>query len=390
MSKKYSLNLPTGNLNITLRNAILSFDTLLTCGARQNPKRRYLFISKVLGKYVPCRPQTMRDAYRRLAAEVLGQGLPGGVRVMGVAETATALGAGVAEEIQRAVCKNRVIYSHTSRYQLPAEVAFLIKEAHSHAPSHLIYELSPGLESDAIETLVLVDDEISTGETLSQLSAEMLARYPQLKKIIWASLANWLSPVRREALQHTHAPVELVFSSLLDGSFQFVVDTSLVSGLPDKTANSVCIMDTYSDQARTGYRVSDLPEKVFFQRINPATQQAEKLDVTSLNPQEKYTLIGTGEFTYLPFLFAEHLEQGGLDVVVQSTGRSPILEGQSIQRKEAFFDPAHDGLFYLYNRDTERIPIIFYETQAQYENCRLRSQIGATAGILCQPEQGAV
>jgi len=85
-----------GRLKLTVRHEDLPVERCLTYATRQNPRRLYLFVSKVLGKHWPVRPSVMRDIHARLAAKIAA--LPGPLLVMGMAETATALGRGVAEE----------------------------------------------------------------------------------------------------------------------------------------------------------------------------------------------------------------------------------------------------------------------------------------------------
>ena len=66
------------------------------CGfaARRNPRRGFLFVSRVLGRHLPTRPRVMRDAQLRLARRIPVD-LPGPVVVLGLAETAIALAQGV-------------------------------------------------------------------------------------------------------------------------------------------------------------------------------------------------------------------------------------------------------------------------------------------------------
>lgn len=379
MLDKHLVELKTGKLEITVDNAQIPLDELLTFGARQNPKRRYLFISKVLGKYIPCRPAVMRKSYQQLAREVVKASLPGKVWVLGVAETATALGAGVAQEIQ-SYGFDDLIYSHTTRYQLPHTVAFSIKEAHSHAPSHLIYELNPPLQRAHVETVVIVDDEISSGKTLNQLTDALCEQLPRLKTVIWACLVNWLSPEEQQNFKCRHPQIELTFSTLLSGAFTFSVNKQVCVDLPEKTASGICSLDHHSDSARTGYKVTGQAWNHHF-----SDENQHPLDINHFDRSKSYTVIGTGEFTHQPFLFAEQMEQSGFDVVMQSTARSPVSEGYGIQRKERFFDSAHEGVFYLYNRSENRHPIMLYETWDQYKHCQLRSRIHATAGILSSP-----
>ncbi|PWQ98563.1 hypothetical protein DKT75_03675 [Leucothrix arctica] len=380
MLDQHRATLITGQLDITVTDEQLPLNDLLTFGARQNPKRRYLFISKVLGKYVPCYPRVMRRSYQQLAATILKEGVHGNIRVLGVAETATGLGAGVAQELQRQT-NTSLLYSHTSRYELKNPISFSISEVHSHAPSHIIYELDDELQSIDIETLVIVDDEISTGQTLEQLTRQLCDRNPKLKKVIWVCLVNWLSEDRRAQLQASVPQLELVFCSLLSGHFQFEPNEDVALGLPEKTATGLCSIDQseesiHAQKSRTGYHVTDSQA---FSFVGPNQQV---LAVSDFDPEQAYMIIGTGEFTFQPFLFAEEMEQHGLDVLMQSTGRSPILEGEGVDRKESFFDESHDGMLHLYNRCVSRKPIMLYETVDQYLKCPVRTSINATAGIL--------
>jgi hypoxanthine-guanine phosphoribosyltransferase len=381
MLDRHQAVLKTGQLDITVTDEQVPLNDLLTFGARQNPKRRYLFISKVLGKYVPCRPKAMRRSYQQLAATVLKEGVQGNARVLGVAETATGLGAGVAQEVQRQA-NIPLLYSHTSRYELENPIDFSISETHSHAPSHLIYELEAELQSIDIETLIIVDDEISTGRTLEQLTHHLCDRNPHIKKVIWVCLVNWLSVGRQAQLRAEYPQLTLAFCSLLSGHFQFKANESVELGLPEKTATGLCSIDQSCDsgkaqRSRIGYQVSDVSQS--YQFVDPK-QQA--LTLENLDRDQAYMVIGTGEFTFQPFLFAEQMEQHGFDVLMQSTGRSPILEGEGIERKESFFDESHQGMLYLYNRCLSRHPIMLYETFDQYLKCPLRLSINATAGIL--------
>ena len=63
-----------GCLTLTLHREEQSLETYLTYATRQNPRRLYLFVSKVLGKHWPVRPSVMRG-HRRLAAKIAN--LPG-------------------------------------------------------------------------------------------------------------------------------------------------------------------------------------------------------------------------------------------------------------------------------------------------------------------------
>lgn len=376
MLNQHDIELQTGKLQISVSSARYSLDSLLTFGSRQNPKRRYLFISKVLGKYVPCKPSEMRQTYRVLAEGIQKKCAPeASTWVLGVAETATGLGAGVAQELKRHGL-NDVVYSHTTRCELSCEVAFSIIEEHSHAPSHLIYAFNQTTVKEKIETVVIVDDEISTGKTLEQLTRELDQHLPNLKHVIWTSLVNWLSVEQRETYQQAYPQLTLSFDSLLDGSYQFVANEKFDPKLPDNTASGISTANSRADIGRTGYWVSPTPEVSFY------TPQGELFDITCLDTSAHYTVIGTGEFTYQPFLLAEQMQNSGFDVLFQSTGRSPMLQSDGISRKESFFDATQQGIYYLYNQPQGRQSIMFYETEGQYLSCPFREKLDAIVAIL--------
>src|SRR5688500_20128960 len=81
----HTVSLRGGTLTLTVERADLPLAELCAFGTRRNPKRPFLFISKVLGRHIPVRPSVMLDVHERLAAK-LGD-LPGPVLVIGMAET---------------------------------------------------------------------------------------------------------------------------------------------------------------------------------------------------------------------------------------------------------------------------------------------------------------
>ena len=86
MPFKYSINIKENILNLDINN-------YLDLAIRNNKKRRFLFVSKVLGKHLPCRPCDMDNLGRDIVKvyEKNQDYLNSGV-VISFAETGTALG----------------------------------------------------------------------------------------------------------------------------------------------------------------------------------------------------------------------------------------------------------------------------------------------------------
>ncbi len=354
-----------GRLTMSIRREELPLENCVACATRQNPRRLYLFVSKVLGKHWPVRPCVMRDVQRRLADKIAT--LPGPMLVIGMAETATALGRGVAEEAASRSGRDDILYSQTTRYRLSRPLAFGFDECHSHAPDHAVYLPDPVLQPlfRAARTLVLVDDEISTGRTLVELARAYFQCNPQIECVALACITNWLSEARRqELIEALQRPV--LFPALIEGDFTFDPDPEFPPpDLPTVVADVDRGHDgVVTDPARIGLiagrwtmpRLPDLPR------------------------DRSLAIVGTGEYAYTPFRIALALEERGYDVRFQSTTRSPILVGDAITSRREFPDNYGDGIpNYLYNLDSQRLPIICYEHPAMPAAHSLPDVIGGLA-----------
>src|SRR3546814_18579343 len=100
------------------------------------------------------------------SAEQIPEDLPGPVLVIGMAETAVGFGAGV----HRAFSATRpdTVYMVSTRHPTGNELFARFEEEHSHASAHLIHlPVDPDVREMMLNarSLVLVDDEASTGKT---------------------------------------------------------------------------------------------------------------------------------------------------------------------------------------------------------------------------------
>ena len=118
--------------------------------------------------------------------------LPGAVTI-GYAETATGLGQLVAGQLG-------TYYIHSTRQQRRDGVAAYgaFEEAHSHATSHQLLPTSRAA-LDLADTVILVDDELSTGATIINTIRELHRTAPHRRYVI-ASLVDLRSAADREAL----------------------------------------------------------------------------------------------------------------------------------------------------------------------------------------------
>ncbi len=331
VTANHHLHLPSGCLCLNLLEAQKPLlEALLHIGLRQNPKRGFLLISRILGKHLPVQPRQMLESYRLLASQLSNAT----TTFIGMAETATALGQGVFEAYAERQPSD-VRYISTTRYPLDFPT-LTFEETHSHAPSHYLH-LTPENKAFFLKTtrLVLVDDEISTGQTLLRLARVFSQFAPKLEQIDLVSLTDFLGTQRQAVLAQFPVPTHSV--ALLKAGLEFVPDPKW----------RVCLPSSQPPLPHTAphglARVGCAPQGFVLPHINAL---ANKIAAR----EKAVQVLGTGEFQFEPFLLALALEQLGIEVYFRATTRSPILEHGVIQQRLEFLDNYEQGLTnYLYN-----------------------------------------
>lgn len=283
-------------------------------------------VSRVLGRHLPARPSLMRAAARDLAAK-LPLDLPGPVLVFGFAETAICLGQTVHEELWAASGRDDIFFLHSTRVRIDHPLICRFEEPHSHAPAHLVYRPdAPGWASP--RSLVLVDDEVSTGTTLLNAAEALVDLWPEIGRVVVASLTDWSGADWLERM-----PRPAARRALLSGRLGWSPKHLPQDEAASEARLAIGALAMHRNVGRTGIRV-------------PVALPAMPLPAVA----GPLRIVGTGEFTYLPFLLAEVLEEAGHDVVMQATSRSPARIGGVIGSALCFGDDHGAGVpNYLYN-----------------------------------------
>lgn len=342
MPEERTVRLDSGRLTLSVAESDWPLDRLCGFASRRNPRRGFLIVSKVLGRHIPARPSEMRASLRDLAAKV--PDLPGPVLVVGLAETAVGLGHGLFEELHGRGMRGGFL--HSTRQVVDAPLLGRFQEPHSHASAHLLYRPAD-LDLAAVRSLVLVDDEVSTGTTLVNLARALAPALPRCEAVAAAALTDWSGP--GGWLERMPWPARQV--SLLRGRLDWAPDSARAEDEAFEAAAGAL-----------GTLLAGGP----FGRLGIAEPAGFDLpDVDRLPPGSPLRVVGTGEFTYPPFLLAERFEAAGHDVVVQATTRSPARPGGAIGHALAFADNYGSGIGnFLYNAGPaeERITLICHET----------------------------
>ncbi len=325
--------LEQGTLNLTIASGTHTPDALFGFAQRRNPKRAFLFVSKVLGRHIPVSPAKMREATDALAAQIPSD-LPGPVLVIGMAETAIALGAAVQQALSRS--RDDTLYLCTTRHPLDLPILVEFREEHSHATQQVLHYPQHPADVELLRTartLVLVDDEASTGKTFANLLAALQqAGLDQFEHIVAATLTDWSGGAVTARLGARSSAI-----ALLKGHWHWQANDAPPPDMPqvDVLGTGAWNANPANDWARLGVSRHPLPAI------------AQTLSVTA---GERILVLGTGEFVWPPYLLAEYLEQQGATVHFSATTRSPIALGHSIQQRYCLHDNYGQGIAnFLYN-----------------------------------------
>ena len=344
--ERREVDLPTGVLSVRAKPGRYALDALVGFAARANLKRGFLFVSKVLGKHWPVRPAAMRELHETLAGD-LPADLPGPVVFIAMAETAVGLGQGVFEAWLDAAPPGQAreaLFLHTTRYRAGDGPLIEFEEAHSHAPRQFLHmPADPALAATLARarSIVLVDDEASTGNTFVNLAAACRPVCPAVEHVHLVTITNFMGDEATARLlgrfDAFHARV--THSAALDGEFSFRPGDLRQGDAPAQRFDPEAERGASAAFGRLGLAAC-LPL--------PAALAASL--AREVGAGERVLVLGTGEFMHPAFLLGRALERHGAGVVVQSTTRSPILQWGAVASALSFPDNYGEGIAnFIYN-----------------------------------------
>lgn len=293
--------------------------TLRVAKRYRNAKRAYLLVNPLQAKHMPVSPTEALTMMRTLG-EGLRQEFPGARLVLGFAETATALGAAVASRLGPDCA-----FLTTTREagEGPGWVRFL--EEHSHAAEQKLW----GGDLDALlqetDTVLFVDDEISTGKTLRNMVAQLTRRWPALgeKTLVAASLLNRVTPEQEKALVDAGITCRCLVRLPQEDHTAQVADWTVTEAPPAVPQNL-----SFRQETLPGEGLLDPRKTLRIGAYDGSCQAvAEAMLSRALGPVEtlgKTLVLGTEECMYPALRLGERLERLGAEVSCHATTRSPI------------------------------------------------------------------
>lgn len=358
-------------INITENKFGLNIDKLFSLGARKNPKRSFLFVSKVLGKHIPVNPIIPLKIGYLLGSEISTEPIPKVLiddlvysineerentfnlnelekfkfnidkktLFIGFAETATALGHSVFSSFN----STNSMFVHTTREEVKEiKSSINFEEEHSHATSHFCYLLN----KFDFERVVLIDDEMTTGKTNLNLIKSFLKNF-NVKEFVCMSILDWRNEeyIKKYVDLENELNISIKVVSLIKGNIEcnnknididleeleygdltnVEFDFSKVSLFP---MSNYYINYTVSNRDKeekfllgTGkFGVSSLDNPTLLEYI---CYDFEKLNsIFDIISNEKTLFMGFGEFMYIPMYVAAYLNNKNIEY--SSPSLSPI------------------------------------------------------------------
>ena len=444
--KTYKYNLKGLSLTVTLKNNPFAFEpqTLFSLAARKNKKRGFLFVSNVLGKHVPVDPFVPLLAGAALAVQFLRRihevdhddtlailralktneetrsvyeavmnrsliTLPEETLFIGFAETATGLGQAVFSLFDNAH------YLHTTREQIPRLASKLnFNEDHSHAVNHRCYPLDPELLKTP-KTIILVDDEITTGNTALNIIREIHSKYPKTHYVV-LSLLDWRTKEDKAGFRNLEQQLDIKIHtiSLLEG--EIAMDGEPVKEEIDYVNHVNHVNPSLGSKGFPEIQV--FPERKFLDCLEKVLVSSEdftgypndapylkltgRFGWTSLDNRqmlpiarrigkelkcdrmgEKTLCLGNGEFMYFPMLISAYMGNG---VRYHSTTRSPIyplsIPEYGIQNGVGYISPDEASISnYVYNVPLKHYDEVYLFLEREVSDERLTPLFTAFRGL---------
>lgn len=351
-----------------------------------NSHRSYLLINPLQAKHLPVSPTKTLQMMESLGWK-LKKNYPETKLVIGFAETATAIGAVVAKCLSQ-----DCIYLTTTREAEPAdEEAILFLEEHSHAKEQKLTRRNLKEYITNTETIMFVDDELSTGKTLRNMIKQMKSVYSEIsdKRLIAVSLLNRVSDDDECLLRYEGIETAWLLKLSEQDDENMLKDIKIEEGCIVKE-EKLCLNHRYLPCAellnfRIGVEIGTLFDN-HQEMINCFTEKFR----ADLDECRSITVIGTEECMLPAILLGKRLESMLSDVVVRckATTRSPIGISQQTEypikngnKLDSFYESGRNTYLYAHEEtdalvvvsDTKTVSLKpFYQLISIYRryNCR--------------------
>lgn len=280
-----------------------------------NTKRPYLVVNRLQGKHIPASPGKMAAMFQELAKLVNAEYAGEKLLLVGFAETATAIGAAVAAEME---CS----YIQTTREILEGAEYLYFSESHSHATEQKLVKDDMDQVMGAVDRIIFIEDEVTTGNTILNIIEILEREYNGHAAFAVASLLNGMDRQAEERYREkgiaTHYLVKTDHSLYGGTAEQYRGDGVYIRPQPLEGCQSFHIQTYFG--AMNARRLVKSSE---YQAACRALWEELKSHLT-IERGSRILVLGTEEFMYPAMYAAVEIEKAGCEVRFHATTRSPI------------------------------------------------------------------
>jgi len=340
-------------MEILENNTDLDFNKIIDIEKRENnTKRSFLLVNKYQAKHYPISPSKSIDMFKKLASEVKKE-LDGSEKItfVGFSETATAIGAYVAEEFENAM------YLTTTREDIDDKYNVInFSEEHSHATNQAVFCKDADKFFGECDVLAFVEDEVTTGKTILNF-IEAFKKSGYLKddtKIIVSSILNNMAAENVD--KFIKLGIKLVYLAKLVNNFENELENTYIDRqnlIKREEENGQIIyndnecLDMITIDGRKEVRLG-LESLEYKKACESLANELLKREFKS----DKILVLGTEECMYPAIKVAKAIEEKYPNKIVRthSTTRSPILPVKALNKRnelESLYEVGRTT--YIYN-----------------------------------------
>ena len=279
-----------------------------------NNKRNYLIVNPLQGKHIPVSPSKALELFSNLTKPLEDEYAGERLLVIGFAETATAIGAGVAILLNAK-------YIQTTREDI-ADVEYLFfSEEHSHATEQKLIKNDIDRVIKDIDRIIFVEDELSTGKTIVNIISIIEKEYSGDLKFSVVSILNGMPKESIDSYKRKNINLHYLLKTNHEKY------PEIAEGFVENGNYYECILKSPGDIFRININDYKNPRRLV--EADEYRAACDKLwksikEEIGIIFKKQVLLIGTEECMFPALYVGEQIEKMGNKVLCHSTTRSPI------------------------------------------------------------------
>lgn len=289
-----------------------------------NEKRRHLLVNFLQAKHLPVQPEITLQLFSQLGNLLAQTYREKNVLIIGFAETATAIGAAVAQCFGASAH-----YLHTSRENiLDAARIVDFNEEHSHATEQVLFCHNWEKICDNVDCILFIEDEITTGKTILNFIAALREKNAVLRsvKFVAASIINGMHAENARIYADQEIDYHYLLKLQCDDFTPFISNIPVIEAAAPILVEESLALPVISVSGRADPRTG-LSVKTYEAAIKQLAATVMRSANLKTPAKQSILVLGTEEFMYPAIKTAQSIAKtmDHLAVFVHATTRSPIL-----------------------------------------------------------------